>query len=180
MYNKNKNDIQDSVGLFKKYADVDIVPESCKNIKKLESIALFDFTKGKQIDLSISLIFNDFYRTFQLVLWKIDNKNFDIGISTILLNFKNCLAPSPSPTINYYMKFSIVLLQKRFRQFFRFGSIAEIPMSKFLLSIFRFTIKFYIFYIGLSIDMVDYLLQSIKLLYVFWDRFIFNPFLNRI
>jgi hypothetical protein len=30
------------------------------------------------------------------VLWKIDNWNFEIGISAKVLNFKNYLAPSPS------------------------------------------------------------------------------------
>ena len=37
------------------------------------------------------------------------------------------------------MKFSITVLQKRFRQFLKFGSIAEIRMSLFLLPDFRFT-----------------------------------------
>jgi hypothetical protein len=37
------------------------------------------------------------------------------------------------------MKVFIVVLEKTFRQVLKFGSIAEIPISKFLLSIFRLT-----------------------------------------
>jgi hypothetical protein len=49
-----------------------------------------------------------------MVLWKIDNRNFDNGISAILTNFKNCLAPSPLSWPSHLHPHTLTLIPQAF------------------------------------------------------------------